>query len=60
MTLKNVVKDIIGGIEINGFTVYAKKFATGRFKEEANLDVYLKSSIYEKQLLYSEQRVLKK
>jgi len=52
MTLKNVVKDIIGGIEINGFTVYAKKFATGRFKEEANLDVYLKSSIYEKQLLY--------
>jgi hypothetical protein len=52
MNLKNVVKDVVRGIEINGFTVYAKKFVTGRFKEETNLDVYLKSSIYEEHLLY--------
>ncbi|MFW6173646.1 MAG: DUF1122 family protein [Elusimicrobiota bacterium] len=52
MSLKNVIKDIIGGIKINGFTVYAKKFTTGRFKEEINLDLYLKSSVYDEHLLY--------
>ena len=36
---------------INDYILYAKKFGIGRFKEETNLNVFLKSDTQEKQLL---------
>ncbi len=51
MVLKKAVQNLVDGFKINNLTVYAKKFGIGRFKEETNLEVYLKSGTQEKQLL---------
>lgn len=50
--LEKAVKEIIKGIEINDFIIYAKKVLKGRFFEEENLDIYIKKGGLEDHLLY--------
>ncbi|MCS7116345.1 MAG: DUF1122 family protein [Nitrososphaerota archaeon] len=42
--LENAVKAVIKGIMVNSFTIYAKRSFKGRFREEVNLDVYIRSN----------------
>ncbi|MGQ9723623.1 MAG: DUF1122 family protein [Candidatus Jordarchaeum sp.] len=49
--LKEVVEALANGIVINGFIVYSKKISKGRFREEVNLDVYLKRDEHEDRLI---------
>lgn len=42
MSLKSVVRRLVEGLRIDGFTVYAKDVSRGRFVEEVNLDLYLR------------------
>lgn len=51
MVLKKAVQTLLDDININDLTMHAKKFGRGRFKEETNLNVYLKRDTQEKQLL---------
>lgn len=50
--LEIAVENIIKGIAINDFKIYAKRLFKGRFKEEVNLSLYLKSGNEEDFLLY--------
>jgi hypothetical protein len=49
--LEDVVENLSKGIIINGFKVYNKKVSRGRFREEVNLDVYLKKDKHEDRLV---------
>ena len=51
MILKKAVQNLLDGVIINDYILYAKKFGIDRFKEETNLNVFLKSDTQEKQLL---------
>jgi len=51
MSLKTTVNDLIKGLKIDFFTIYAKIFSTGRFQEETRLDVYIKRKEYEEKLM---------
>jgi hypothetical protein len=51
MVLKKAVQSLVKGFKIDDLVVYAKKFGTGRFKEEANLNLYLKRGAQEKNFL---------
>lgn len=40
--LKKAIENLAKGIMVGEYLVYAKRVAKGRFKEEVNLDLYLK------------------
>jgi len=40
------------GFVIDGLKIYSKNVSTGRFREEVNLDIYLKNRVEEQFLLY--------
>ncbi len=51
--LKKAVEKLARGVEVDEYLVYAKRVTRGRFKEEVNLDLYLKREREESFLLYA-------
>jgi hypothetical protein len=49
--LENVVEQLSRGIIVEGFVVYAKRVSQARFREEVNLELYLKTGELEDCLL---------
>lgn len=49
--LENVVQKMVEGLSVEGFQVYCKKVSKGRFREEENLEIYVKSGGLESRLL---------
>lgn len=49
--LETAVEKLTSGVVVGNFTVYAKTVSRGRFREEVNLDVYLKEDELETRLL---------
>lgn len=50
--LEEAIKEIVKGIKINDFIIYAKKVSKGRFLEEENLDIFVKKEELESRLLH--------
>ena len=50
--LEKAVQKITDGINVGDLTIYAKKMTRGRFKEESDLEIYLKNVQNEQRLLY--------
>ncbi|MEX2722812.1 MAG: DUF1122 family protein [Candidatus Freyarchaeota archaeon] len=49
--LENVVQKMVEGLSVEGFQVYCKKVSKGRFREEENLEIYVKKEASESRLL---------
>ncbi len=49
--LGNVVQKMVEGLSVEDFQVYCKKVSKGRFREEENLEIYLKRKGLESRLL---------
>ena len=51
MILKTNINKLKNGIKINDFNIYVKNISAGRFKEETNLNLYVKHNTYKDRLL---------
>lgn len=51
MTLKTTVNKLKNSVKINDFKIYVKNISPGRFKEETNLNLYIKHNAYEDRLI---------
>jgi len=45
-------REVVKGLAVEGFTIYAKGVQKGRFEEEADLDIYVKKGKEEEHLLF--------